>query len=263
MERIPGSVLGACPASYDAKNLAPATPYQFRARDCDAVTCSAWSSLLRVSTTAAGSDSGKVVLTIDGGGPPVVGRSRLGQEVAGPPVVGRSRVGQKVDLPATAHTQEIGSGVINAQGTFTIAAMIPAGVAPGAHTIHAVNGSITAETPITIASSNASGRQASLMMVGLLRGESGCPNHPINSTVTGDTFMVLGSGFAAGAVGIHLDSANAVTLGTATAAADGTFCQRLSGVPASQAGAHTLVAVQKGAVQAQLQVRFVLPSLVH
>lgn len=109
----------------------------------------------------------------------------------------------------------------------------------------------------------ATGGKASLIMVGLLRGDTGCPNHPITLTQTDDTFTLFGAGFTPGAVTIHLDTATGASLGTATAKADGSFCQVLPGVPGSQAGARKLVAVQDGATQAQLAITFVLPSVVR
>jgi len=53
---------------------------------------------------------------------------------------------------------------------------------------------------VQVAAAGAGG-QASLMMVGLLNGQTGCPNHPITSTQTDDTFRLFGALFAAGSVG--------------------------------------------------------------
>lgn len=103
VQRFPGAADGACAASYDATNLTPATAYQFRVRDCDPITCSPWSALLKVTTARAGSDKGKVVLTLDNG-------------VA------------------------LGTATVNTLGKFASTITIPAGTSGGAHTIHAVNG---------------------------------------------------------------------------------------------------------------------------
>jgi hypothetical protein len=98
------------------------------------------------------------------------------------------------------------------------------------------------------------------MMVGLLIGETGCPNHPISSTQTDDTFILFGAGFAPGLVTIHLDTTMGSTLGTAMVRADGSICQQMQSPPGNEAGAHTLMATQNGAVVAQTAVTFVLPS---
>ncbi len=101
------------------------------------------------------------------------------------------------------------------------------------------------------------------MMVGLLQGQTGCPNQPISAAVTDDPFMLFGSGFAAGTVTVRLDTATGATLGTATVHPDGNFCQQMQSVPTSQAGKHTLLAVQSGAIVARLATEFVVPEVVH
>jgi hypothetical protein len=113
------------------------------------------------------------------------------------------------------------------------------------------------------APSPAGGGNASIMMVGVLPGETGCPNHPISSTQTDDTFMLFGRGFASGTVAVRLDVPSGTALGTATVRADGSICQQMHSPPANAAGAHTLVAVQNGAVAARAPVTFVTPSLVR
>ena len=122
---------------------------------------------------------------------------------------------------------------------------------------------ITSSAAMSIATKQ-SGGKASILVVGLLKGETGCPNHPIGSTQTDSDFTLFGAGFgaAAGAVTIRLDTAGGASIGAATVRADGSFCQVMPGVPAAQAGNHTLVAMQSGAVQAQTPIAFVLPSVV-
>lgn len=224
LQRLQADAQGRCAANYDATNLTPNTTYQFRARDCDTVTCSPWSPTLRMTTAKVDPAKGRVVLTLDGGTP-------------------------------------VGAATINAQGTFTTSITIPAGTSPGAHALRAVASDAKAEVAIQVATSSPTGvSRASIMMVGLLRGETGCPNHPIRSTQTDDTFVLFGAGFAAGPVTIRLDTATGVSLGTATVRPDGSICQRMQSAPGNKAGAHKLVAVQNGAVVAQADVTFVLPS---
>jgi hypothetical protein len=105
--------------------------------------------------------------------------------------------------------------------------------------------------------------QASIMMVGLLHGETGCPNHPITSTVTDNTFRLFGSDFALDPVSIRLDAPTGVMLGSAAVGGDGSFCQDMQSVSSNLAGTHTLLAVQNEAVVAQAVVTFVVPSVVH
>jgi hypothetical protein len=107
------------------------------------------------------------------------------------------------------------------------------------------------------------GSVASIMMVGLLHGETGCPNHPISSTQTDDTFQLFGSGFAAGNVIVNLDSAAGTQLGNAAVRSDGSICQQMRSPTAAQAGPHAVVAVQGGAIVARTNVNFVPPSGPH
>lgn len=244
IERLPADTNGICVVHDDAKNLVPGTTYQFRARDCDPITCSPWTASQKASTDPATANKGSVSFTIDGGNTGGCGKFK----------------GTSCKSAAGA---QIGSATVNSQGTFVANVTIPASVSPGSHTIRAFNGDATAELPVMVAAASGPSGQASLMMIGLFPGETGCPNHPINSFQTGAAFTLFGKGFSAGAIAIHLDAANAPFLGTVTAAADGTFCQKISAPPANQVGAHKLVAVQNGVVRAQLQVTFVSPEIIH
>ena len=98
------------------------------------------------------------------------------------------------------------------------------------------------------------------MMVGLLNGETGCPNHPITSTQTDDTFRLFGAGFAAGSVDIRLDSPAGLQLGSAVARGDGSFCEQMRSPAASMAGPHVVVATQGGTMVARMNVTFVAPA---
>ena len=69
MQSLPGDANGGCVGDYDATNLTPNTAYQFRARDCDLMTCSPWSVMLHVVTAKSDATNDEVVLTLDGGTP--------------------------------------------------------------------------------------------------------------------------------------------------------------------------------------------------
>jgi hypothetical protein len=238
VQRLPaGSNVSSCAYRYEAMGLTPATAYQFRARDCDAITCSPWSAALRLTTDAASAAKGKVVLSLDGAG-------RMGD--GGTP---------------------LGTATVNDQGRFEVSVVIPAGTTAGMHTIYAVSGDANASTSVQVTASGTGGGKATIMLTGSFFGDTGCPTRPLpdyaQKVVIDDTFSLFGAGFAPGTVTIHLDSATGMSLGSATVAADGSFCRDdLKGPPASQVGAHTLVAVQNGTVQAAIPVTVIYPSVV-
>jgi hypothetical protein len=280
LERLAGDAQGACASRFDAPNLSPGATYQFRARDCDAVTCSPWSPQTRATTARANAASGAVTLTMDGASGPTMadkmsassGRVAAGHSPApagggpsAPAISAARKVGTASNAAAVvaAANSNLGSATVTAQGTFVANVTIPASVSPGAHTIRAVDGSAVAVVGVTVSGTNAGGGAASLMIVGLLHGETGCPNHPITSTATGSPFMLFGAGMDPGSAAVHLDAPNGPILGTANARPDGTFCQQMPGVPGNQAGNHRLLAVQNGVVKAQTAVTFVTPSIVH
>lgn len=224
VERLTASAQGACAPAFAPQDLRPATAYQFRARDCDPFTCSPWSGVSRSTTTQIDRSSGKVGLELD----------------------------RQVPLGVVA---------VDAAGNFDVPVTIPAGTAPGAHTIRAATRSVAAEVSVQVAA--AGGGRASLTMVGLLRGETGCPNHPITTTQTDDTFLLFGAGFAVGAVRIALDGPDGASLGTVPVGPDGSFCQRLRSPGADKAGPHAIVGVQGGTAVARMAVTFVAPSVVR
>ncbi|MGB0075325.1 MAG: fibronectin type III domain-containing protein, partial [Terracidiphilus sp.] len=84
--------------NFKATNLKPSTAYQFRVQECDAITCSPWSDWLEASTESSG--SGIVKLWLDNN-----------------------------------TSQPIGTAPLGPNGGFAIKATIPAGTAPGTHTI--------------------------------------------------------------------------------------------------------------------------------
>jgi len=238
-DSLPGDSQGNCKARYDAVNLAPATVYQFQARACDFITCSSWSRPARVMTDPPGSQKGRIALTIDGPAP-----LRLMGRGHGP------------------GPQPLGSAITDAQGAFEATITVPAGLSPGSHFIRASGIGVNppAQVPFTVIGPNSG---ASITMIGLLHGQSGCSGEPIQSTQTDASFILFGAGFAQGPVTLHLDTPTGFTVGTATVGADRRFCQEMSGVPGSFAGTHTLLGIQNGVTQSRTQITFVLPSVVR
>ena len=233
---------GRCPGKFELTNLTPNTTYQLRARDCDLITCSAWSAPVRVTTARADATPGQVTLTLDSGTRPHQPNRPWDKRPRG--------------------SGQLGTVSTDANGTFTATVTIPAGTPAGTHTIHAVAG--TAETSENFQVSAAPGtgtgpapgtRRGTMMMVFARPGQKGCPNNPIASTGINDTFMLAGSGFGPGTITIRLDTATGAVLGSAAVQADGNFCgqMRSTGKP----GKYTLIAVQNGAVVSQLPTQFV------
>jgi hypothetical protein len=224
-QRLLGAGQSTCPNSFNAINLTPATAFQFSARDCDAITCSLFSAPVRVTTATVDPNRGRLNLTLDAVTP-------------------------------------IGSAILSDTGTFDINAAIPAGAAPGLHKIHSVSGTAVADADLTVTGAGATGK-ASLIMVGILTGETGCPNHPISSTVVASAFTLFGSGFTPGVVTVRLDALTGFGIGTATARPDGSFCQMMPGVPLNLAGSHKLLGIQSGVVESQTPITFVPPTVIH
>ncbi|HLH23643.1 MAG TPA: hypothetical protein VK066_14070 [Chloroflexota bacterium] len=227
VEKLPGDGL-SCTSRHEAKSLRPATAYRFRARDCNALTCSPWSEPVTLTTAASAGPSG-VTLTLDGA--------------------------------------SLGTATVTAQGTFDVDVVIPAGTAAGERTIRAVSGAATADTSLQVTAASGGGR-ASILLTGSFFGDRGCPTRALpdyaQAVEIDAPFSVYGTGFAPGRVTLRLDSATGMELGTATVGADGTFCHdAFRGPPASQVGNHTLVAVQNGTAQATIPVRVVRPSPVR
>lgn len=222
--RLPATLPGACAPGSTAQPLTPLTSYQFRARDCDPFTCSPWSATARATTSRNDPSKGSVLLALD----------------------------RQVPL---------GTATIDGNGNFDTPITIPAGTPAGAHTIRAATRGSTAvaEVVVQVAPTGA-GRQASIMMVGVLAGETGCPNHPITSTQTDDTFMLFGAGFAPGSVAINLDTSAGLQLGTAVARPDGSICEQMRSPTANLAGPHAIVATQGGTMVARTNVTFVVRS---
>ena len=180
-----------------------------------------------MTVTTNGSDSGKVVLTLDGG-------------------------------------TQLGTATVTAQGTLAATVTIPAGTSAGLHTIHAVNGNAKADASLQVTAPGSSGSKATIIASFRGFGESGCPLHPTASMYAmyaDKPFPLIGTGFVPGTVTIYLESAMGMVLGTATVGADGSFCQDVKGPPNDKVGDRTLVAVQNDTVQATTVVRCVSSAI--
>jgi len=141
----------------------------------------------------------------------------------------------------------IGNGVVAPNGSFTVKATMPAGTAPGIHTVNAATrgGKPEASFQITVTGQGGSGG-----------GPSGGPSISVMNTQTHtayqppinllypSTFRLRGKGFAPGVtVTILLDSATGPQLGTAIPNKVGGFAGNFN-LPMTQTGPHKLVAVQ-------------------
>ena len=124
VQRVKADATGRCPGRFELTNLSPNTAYQLRARDCDLITCSAWSAPVRVTTARTDATPGQVILTLDSG-------TRPHQP---------NRPWDKRPRPSG----QLGTATTDANGVFTATVTIPAGTPAGTHTIHAVAG--TAKT---------------------------------------------------------------------------------------------------------------------
>jgi hypothetical protein len=221
---------GGCTYRESMQGLQPGTTYRFRARDCDAITCSLWSDPVELGTGSWTANAGEVVLTLDGG-------------------------------------ITLGTATVTAEGTFAAPVTIPADTSAGTHTIRAVSGDAQAQVSLEVAGPNADGGTATIVLTGSYYGETGCPTHPLpdyaQSITTDASFPLFGAGFAPGTMSLYLDSATGPFLGTAPVNADGSFCQEFQGPSTDFLGDHTLVAVQNEAIQVTIPVKVILPSVVR
>jgi hypothetical protein len=192
VESLPGNPLGLCQKVFVASNLTPSTAYQFRARDCDAFTCSPRTPVLQ-RTTAAGTGNiqFEVVVTMDDG-----------------PVVG--------------------SGSVDERGDFVTDVTIPAGTVPGQHNLLAVSGNFRGTATILVVAPGGPGR---MMMIAQDQPGCPPPNNVLDVAIAGGSFKLFGAGFGPGAVGIHLDAADGAILSTPAARADGTLCEVIQSPP--------------------------------
>lgn len=231
----PGSSAGREGGSFAAEDLKPETTYQFRIHQCDSISCAPWSDWLTASTQKGGSNEVAVRLDNDSSRP-------------------------------------IGTGVINPNGSFAVQVLLPAGTAPGTHTLLAAPGASSGtETMVgrrtlrtsydgnssSASQATAAGEKSDASVQITVCGSSGCGpsisvldsqtktaiNPPINLLYP-STFMLRGDHFApATIVTLHLDSPTGTKLGTAVPNKLGTFEAGFQ-LPMVQTGRHKLVAVQ-------------------
>jgi hypothetical protein len=199
MQTVPAGV-----DSYKATNLKPATAYQFRVQECDAITCSPWSDWFETSTESSG--SGNVKLWLD-------------DNIA----------------------QTIGTGALGPDGGVAIKATIPAGTAAGTHTINAATVGDTPVASFQVTVAGAAGVGATIAIMNTMTHTAFVP--PIN-LLDPTTFTLRGDGFAPSTtVTFYLDSAAGTKLGTVVPDSTGAF-QGNFNLPFMSSGSHKLVAVQ-------------------
>lgn len=218
----PGS-LSSCNYRYDAKGLQSSAQYRFRARDCDAVTCSAWSKAFQTMTGSPSATS-PVQLTLDSG-------------------------------------VNLGDATTSAGGTFQANVTMPAGTTTGPHKLTGASGLASDSIGVQVTAGQSAA--SIIVTGAFYGDRGCPMRPAPNVIDAAESFTLFGSGFLPGIVNIRLDSASGTDLGFATAQADGTFCAYFSGPPFSATGAHNLVAVQSGSVRATLAVNVVINTPIH
>jgi hypothetical protein len=140
-------------------------------------------------------------------------------------------------------SRPIGKAVLF-NGSFTTELTIPAGTAPGAHTINAGTGAHAGSNPdasfdITVCASQGCGPAISVMDAQTQTAMKSPPqmNNPSAFTLRGDNFT------PAVAVTVHLDSPTGPKIGTATPNELGIFEANFQ-LPYTSSGGHKLVVVQ-------------------
>jgi hypothetical protein len=210
----PGA-MSSCSYRHEVSGLQPSTQYRFRIRDCDAVTCSAWSAPFEI-LTGSGTGASPVALTLDAG-------------IA------------------------LGSVAADADGAFVTSVTMPADTAPGRHILQAASGQLADTTTIQVTGAGAEAKlmvtDAYSGDVGCPMRETR------NAIPAARQFTLFGSDFGAGLVAIYLNSINGPLLGSAQPDGDGTFCAYFNGPSQDSTGDHMLVAIQDGASRATLPVK--------
>lgn len=215
--------MSACSYKYAATGLIPGHLYRFRARDCDAVTCSPWSDPFETLIGTAQAPA-PVVLTLDTGA-------------------------------------VLGSAVTNVNGAFQKSVRMPAGTSPGPHKLSAASGTASDVTAIQVTGRGATARL--LLTGSFYGDTGCPMRAGPTGIAAAEPFPLFGSGFAPGLVSLRLDTATGMVLGNATVQGNGTFCGYFSGPPPAMAGNHVLVALQDGAVRATLPVEVVIVKPIH
>jgi hypothetical protein len=146
-------------ATYEPTGLSPSTTYQFQVRDCNPLTCSPWSAEKDITTAAGGAD--QVTAYLD-------------------------------SIPVS---NQIGTGTVKGDGTFSVDVTIPSGTPSGQHTILAVTGggqqAAQQISPRQLVSST-----AALALTAGAPNASGTANRTANATVNPNAIAELSSATA-------------------------------------------------------------------
>jgi hypothetical protein len=199
---------------FHAPDLKPSTSYQFRVHECDVIACAPWSEWLEASTQSGGSNDVDVWLDSDAAHP-------------------------------------IGNGVVAPNGSFIVKTTMPAGTAPGNHTVNAGKGG-KPEASFQIAVTGTGkggpgGGNAGGPSISVMNTQTHTAFKPPINLLYPSTFRLRGNGFAPGVtVTVHLDSATGPQLGTSIPNKVGVFAGNFQ-LPMTQTGPHKLFAVQAAA----------------
>jgi hypothetical protein len=191
--------------AFTATGLSPNTTYFFRVRDCDLLTCSAWSTVI-TDATAASVTTTEVDLFLTYGG----------------------------------SDHAVGTGTVDLNGSFsaniTVAADAPSGTYP---LVAKMSGQSIASTNLIVV---AAGQPLTPVLECLDPNTGAVLENPVfieDSPVTAH-----GEGFAPGAtVSLYFDSTSGPALGTVNADGSGSFTTVVT-VPASQAGTDSIIATE-------------------
>jgi hypothetical protein len=200
----PDQVVTIAALAFDATNLAPATQYQFKVRECDGITCSPESDLLTTKTEAAGAN--EVSFWLDNNSGQIIGQS------------------------------PIGANPYNFMASVTI----PASTTSGTHLLHAITaGSQPATATINVCAVGGCGP-----FVGVVNTQNNTFYAPGSLVGVGNTVVVRGSKFApGGSAWIWVDGVKGTKAAEAPVGPLGNF-QASFRMPLIQAGNHTFVAIE-------------------
>lgn len=211
----------SCSYGHQVVGLQPSTQYRFRIRDCDVVTCSAWSTPYE-TLTGASTGAGPVVITLDA-------------------------------------NVTLGSAATDVAGTFATSVTMPADTPLGQHSLRAASGQRSDVTTIKVTTAGAeprlmvTGAYSGDVGCPMREADSVIP--------AARQFTLYGSGFGAERVTVRLNTVDGPVLGTAQPEGNGTFCAYFDGPGRDFVGDQTLVAVQGEATEATLPVKVTNPSL--
>jgi chitodextrinase len=190
--------------SFQLTGLSPSTNYVFQVQECDQITCTPLSSTLVLTTDPAGSN--QVAFSLD---------------------KTSNTFGSALTLPAG--------------GSFSVPEVIPAGTAPGLHTLYATAGIQQASASVDVCAATGCGPTLEML------GSNGVPDAPGALTNPGSPITLAGFNFDAGqTVTFTVDSSSGTKIGSTTVSSIGRF-QGTYTMPYVPYGAHTVVAASAGA----------------